>query len=47
MSLGADVIREVARDLRLPDEREGDAAKARSEEETPRQKRGGWFGLFG
>jgi general secretion pathway protein A len=46
-SLGADVIREVACDLQLPDAREGDAAKSRSENGVPKQKRGGWFGLFG
>jgi general secretion pathway protein A len=46
-SLGADVIREVARDLQLPDASEGDAAKLRGENGVPKQKRGGWFGLFG
>ena len=46
-SLGADVIREVARDLRLPDACERDAAKVGSNGRGPKQKRGGWFGLFG
>ena len=47
MSLGADVIREVARDLQLPDACERDAAKVGSNGRGPKQKRGGWFGLFG
>jgi general secretion pathway protein A len=47
MRLGADVIQEVARDLQLPDAREGDAGKVESENGATKQKRGGWFGLFG
>jgi general secretion pathway protein A len=45
--LGADVIHEVARELQLPDAREADAATQESENEAPKQKRGGWLGRFG
>ncbi|MEE9280117.1 MAG: hypothetical protein V3V67_08075, partial [Myxococcota bacterium] len=46
-SLGADVIREVARDLQLPDAYERDAAKVGSNGRVPKPKRSGWLGLFG
>ncbi|MDH3212114.1 MAG: AAA family ATPase [Myxococcales bacterium] len=46
-SLGADVIREVARDLQLPTAREGAAAEAGSNGRAPKRKWGGWLGLLG
>jgi general secretion pathway protein A len=46
-SLGADVIREVARDLQLPAVRTGGADGTGDNGQAPRRKRAGWFGRFG
>jgi general secretion pathway protein A len=46
-SLGADVIREVARDLQLPEAGAGGPDGTGGNGQAPRRKRTGWFGRWG